>query len=71
MGIFEMTEIIKAIHIKKKFPHGWYTACGRDITARTALVSSWAEVTCKDCRSKQFSFKDCESNSGLFAGIKS
>lgn len=48
--ISNMNEIIKVIHMKMKLPHGWYAACGRPITSNTAVVSSWFEVTCKNCK---------------------
>jgi hypothetical protein len=64
-----MNEMIKVIHMKKKFPHGWYAACGRDITSNTVVVSSWSEVTCKNCKLKEIIHRQNMTYSGLSAEI--
>jgi hypothetical protein len=65
--ILNMKEVIKIIHMKKKFPHGWYAACGREITSNTSVVSSWSEVTCKNCKLKYLRHTDRMKFSGLSA----
>jgi hypothetical protein len=65
-----MHEMIKVIHMKKKFPHGWYAACGRDITSNTAVVSSWSEVTCKNCKLKEIGHEQSMLYPELSAGIQ-
>jgi hypothetical protein len=66
-----MNDTTKIIHMKIKFPHGWYAACGRTITSNIIAVSSWSEVTCKNCKLKQLSYSDFEKYSGLSAGVAS
>ncbi len=66
-----MNEMSKVVHMKKKFTHGWYAACGREITSNTAIVFSWPEVTCKNCKLKQWSSSGSTEYSGLLASITS
>jgi hypothetical protein len=46
-------KIVKAVHMKKLFPHGWFAACGRALTSTVLFESSWSKVTCKNCKLKQ------------------
>ena len=69
--IMNMSENSKVIHMKKKFPHGWHAACGREITSNTSVVSSWSKVTCKNCKLKQVSHANRVHYSRLSVGIMS
>jgi hypothetical protein len=64
-----MSDMVKVVHMKKRFPHGWFAACGRPITAHSTVVSSWSEVTCKNCKLKEMGQEESLEYSDLTRGI--